>query len=135
MGNVKRVLIFSPNLGIQNELGNLVLQYFSSDFRLFHPEVQIQKFRDIHESYNLKSQIGLGGEVLVIFDIVSLESHVLKKERENLRVLLKAEKRCCEDKKIPYLDYYKNQILRKDTLDDLRRQFYPRLEARDLFEY
>jgi hypothetical protein len=135
MGNVKRVLIFSPNFNTQKELEKLVLKSFSPDFALYRNEVLIQKFENIHQSYTLKSQIGLGGEILALFDTVLLENSPNGTERKNLKALLTAEKRNCEDKKIPYLDCYKNQIWRREILDDLRRQFYPRLEADDLFKY
>lgn len=135
MGNVKRVLLFSPNPNTREELENLVMKYFSVDFRLFHNEVIMQKFESIHESYRHNAQIGIGGEILVVFDSVPLETHVSRVEKENLKVLLKAEKRLCDDKKIPYIDYYKNQILRREMLDDLRKQFYSRLEANDFFKY
>jgi hypothetical protein len=135
MGNVKRVLIFSPNLDAQTELEKMVLKNFSPDFALYRNEVLIQKFEGIHQSYRYHAEIGLGGEVMVLFDTVLLESSPNMAERKNLKTLLTAEKRNCEVKKIPYIDYYKNQIWRRETLDNLRKQFYPRLEAGDLFKY
>ena len=63
----KRVLIFAPYVEYQRKIEFVVEDYFKKNFHEID-EINIQKFSSIGDSINRGNKIGLGGEVLVIFD-------------------------------------------------------------------
>jgi hypothetical protein len=142
MRSLKRILIFSPSLAIQENLETLTRKYFGQDFRLFDKDVQYYKFGSIEESHKNKSQVGLGGEILVIYDqyLLPTTRRILEasiketKYHEWLKTLLEETKKLCRDKEIPYLDY-EGEIEKKEErvfiakLNILRKQIYSRLES------
>jgi hypothetical protein len=143
---LKRIVIISPYPATQENLENLSRKYFGQDFKLFNRDVRYHKFGSIGESYTSRSQIGLGGEILVIYDQSLLppeKHHSDSRIREydllkHLTALITESKRLCDSKGIPYFDYT-GQIERKEEriliieLDKLRKQIYSRLELEDFF--
>jgi len=110
----KRVLIFSPYLRYQEGIEFAVTNYFKENLNGIYG-IDIQKFSAIGDSINRGNKIGIGGEVLVVFDrkLCSKDKRVkpfewTKKERiyfEGLRIMLEMSKEICDKEKIPNLMY------------------------------
>ncbi len=143
---LKRIVIISPYPSTQENLENLSRKYFGQDFKLFNRDVRYHKFGSIGESYTNHSQIGLGGEILVVYDksLLPPENHRPdSKIREydllkHLTALITESKRLCDSKGIPYFDY-KGQIERKEErgliaeFDRLRERMYSCLQSETFF--
>jgi hypothetical protein len=144
---LKRIVIFSPYPTTQENLETFSRKYFGQDFKLFNKDVRYHKFGSIGDSYKEKSQVGLGGEILVVYDQSLLppeKHHPDSKMREydllkHLTALISESKRLCDSKGIPYLDY-KGQIEKKEEgiltieFNRLKVRIYSRLEMEDFFK-
>ncbi|MAG50732.1 hypothetical protein CL621_03805 [archaeon] len=102
----KRTIIYSRDKRIQDKLGEMVEDYFVDDFADISYNMEIQKFSDISESVKEHCEIGLGGEILIIFDKNPAPSYgrdkifsdILKSQYEMTQNL-------CTHSNIPFLIY------------------------------
>ncbi len=110
----KRILIFSPYWQYQDGIEAEVRNYFAENVKR-SDKIDIQKFSYIGNSIDSGDKIGIGGEVLVIFDrkLCPKEKRIklfeqTKTERiyfSSLRIILEMSKGICDENKIPYMMY------------------------------
>ena len=141
---IKRVIVISPNISTQDELGRTASRHFRKDFSLFPGEVAIQKFYSVGESYDRRAEIGRGGEVIVFYDSRNANSGFLK-------VLTNAVSSNCDKIGIPYIEFrkpnmkpeelvwiYQGREIFQDSwagpVSPLRDMVHSRLSNKSLFE-
>jgi len=121
-------MIFSPYIKDQNGIEEVLRDYLQENLRRYYKGIEIQRFSDIKDSINSESKIGMGGEVLVIFD--RKLSQIRKKPSEwtmneriyyrGLKQLFELSTKICDEREIPYFKY--EGEMEKDSVIELREK-------------
>lgn len=113
----KRILIFAPELETQRGIEDRILENLSNLFERYGEEITIQKFASIGESLDKGARIGVGGEILVIFDkylqirdkrrnyLLSPPSKEEKIYLDSLEMVVTVSQNICSQEGIPYITY------------------------------
>lgn len=113
----KRIIIFAPEVKEQEKIGARILENLGDIIRRYSDGVAVKKFSNIGESFDKREEIGIGGEILVVFDrrVLSfyhrrniLQYPLTKGEKlrlDCLKATLKSSQNLCDERKIPYIIY------------------------------
>ena len=63
----KRIIIFAPEVKEQEKIGARILENLGDIIRRYSDGVAVKKFSNIGESFDKREEIGIGGEILVVF--------------------------------------------------------------------
>jgi len=113
----KRILIFAPESETQRGIESRILENLNKIFEIYGERITIKKFTSIGQSLDKGERIGLGGEILVVFDsylqirdkrrnyLLSPPSKDEKVYLDSLKAMITMSKDICNQEGIPYITY------------------------------
>ncbi len=121
---VKRIIIISPDSATQDYLENTSWRHFADEIVASKKRVIVQKYENINLSYQVRAEVGQGGEILVILDR-ALFPYLHGLRNDLARGLIDAFRHNCTKLKIPYAEYDDKIPTAKLLLDKFLRNAKP----------